>query len=267
MRLIKLIYWRLPAFFFIQIFNLRRIQLKSPIRLALTLDHRIFQITDLHCNLKWYCHRDRLTLYSDGLITRAIAIGQAYGLNAIEIKNGDLVIDCGANMGDLQLYLHLVRQIKVKYIGFEPSPLDFVCLTKNNIFLGELHQVALFNLNSSIEFYLEPGGANSSAIEPPFFIDKTKVEAVRLDSIIAHKEVNLLKIEAEGAEPEVLEGSTEILSQVKFIAVDTGPERGINQDDTLAEVKKFCTEHGFYEIGNQNSYRRIFENSNFRPID
>ena len=44
----------------------------------------------------------------------------------------------------------------------------------------------------------------------------------------------LLKVEAEGAEPEVLQGLKKNLSRVEFITVDCGFERGLNQKSTIS---------------------------------
>ena len=46
------------------------------------------------------------------------------------IFNGDTVIDCGANVGELNVALKN-RDIEINYIGFEPSPKEFKCLSIN----------------------------------------------------------------------------------------------------------------------------------------
>ena len=113
LKLTKVFYWKLPPALFILAFNFRRIQLKSSVRLARGTNPKIFKLKDSLCNLEWWCHRDRLTLYSEGLLARATAFGEAYGLQHVEILDGDLIVDCGANMGDMQLYLYLIRKIRL----------------------------------------------------------------------------------------------------------------------------------------------------------
>ena len=59
------------------------------------------------------------------------------------------------------------------------------------------------------------------------------------------KGVKLLKIEAEGAELEVLEGAKETLKYTEYVTVDYGPERGISKLSTSAEIVNFLYENNF----------------------
>jgi FkbM family methyltransferase len=194
---------------------------------------------------------------------RAHHIADAYGLKNLNFSHGDIIIDCGANMGDLQLFFYLI-QVDIQYIAFEPSELDYLCLSKNRLFPGKIYQVALFDSNSEVDFFLDSAGANSSVIRPRYFTNVIRVRGVRLDSIVGADAVALLKIEGEGAEPEILRGASQILGQVKYICVDAGPERGVLEESTLQEVKSICQENQFEMIGNLTSYRRIFRNKNYR---
>lgn len=257
----KALYWNLPSQIFVYAFNLRRFYLQSKVRISKE-NSKIFKIVDSDCNFFWYSHRDRLTLYSHGLMFRANQIADAYGLKDLKFFDQDIIVDCGANMGDLQLYFRLI-QIKINYIAFEPSELEYSCLNKNLLFPGKIYKVALFDSNSEIDFFVDTAGANSSTIEPPFFTDIARVKSARLDSIIRDKSIALFKVEAEGAEPEVLHGTTKIRNQIKYICVDAGPERGIFQETTLGDVRFFCEENQFSEIGNKSSYRLVFKNKNY----
>ena len=55
----------------------------------------------------------------------------------------------------------------------------------------------------------------------------------------------MLKLEAEGAEPEILEGLGKKIDLVEFISADLGYERGINCESTLAPVTNFLLSRGF----------------------
>ena len=50
-----------------------------------------------------------------------------------------------------------------------------------------------------------------------------------------------IKIEAEGAEPEILEGLIKNLNKVEYITIDAGFERGVNKESTLVQ----CTNYLF----------------------
>ena len=55
----------------------------------------------------------------------------------------------------------------------------------------------------------------------------------------------MLKIDAEGAEPEVLRGCSKIINNIDFISVDCGAERGMNQTTTFQEVFEILTKYNF----------------------
>lgn len=82
---------------------------------------------------------------------------------------------------------------------------------------------------------------------------------MRLDELVPQEPIALFKVEAEGAEPEVLEGATRIMDQINYVAVDAGPERGIAEAPTLAEVVDFMSENDFVQIGIKNGWRRLFQ--------
>ena len=58
--------------------------------------------------------------YARGLEFRAKTIGETYFLDQITFETDDLVIDCGANVGDLFFWFKY-RDIAVNYLAYEPS--------------------------------------------------------------------------------------------------------------------------------------------------
>ena len=58
-------------------------------------------------------------------------------------------------------------------------------------------------------------------------------------------DINVLKIEGEGAEPEILRGAEKTLQRVKYVCVDCGPERGMAKDSTLPPVCHYLLSQGF----------------------
>lgn len=81
-------------------------------------------------------------------------------------------------------------------------------------------------------------------IEPKTFSHTELLEVNRLDVIIKSK-IKLFKVEAEGCEPEVLEGAINLLSNIQYISVDVGFERGIKEENTFVEVNNFLYSHSF----------------------
>lgn len=216
-------------------------------------------------NISWWTHRKRFHLYVSGLVHRGESIGKSYLLREITFNDEDVIIDCGANMGDLQLYF-MNLDLPVNYIGIEPNPIDFKCLELNAPRGFKPFNVALWDKNSQMTFFVDSDSASSSLIEPPFFTEKVLVKSVRLDSLKLPDRIKLLKVEGEGAEPEILEGARGIFTKIEFITVDAGPERGINQTATRNEVIKVLRNSDF-ELIKENPYHRktlLFRNQKIK---
>jgi FkbM family methyltransferase len=178
-----------------------------------------------------------------GFVRRAELLGDAYLLPRVSFAPGDVVVDCGANVGELKLYF-THRGIPVEYIGIEPSPLEYECL-KENVAPSATFNVGLWNTEGTLDFFVSSQMADSSLIEPRHYDEVVKVATRRLDRLLPDKRIKLLKVEAEGAEPEVVEGCLEILPNIEYVSADVGFERGVAQANTLAPVTNFLLAHGF----------------------
>jgi FkbM family methyltransferase len=155
------------------------------------------------------------------------------------------VIDIGANVGEFSQGA-INNQAKMIF-AYEPDPLAFYCLQKNisknkNVRIFDL---AISNSNSIKDFYSASQTADSSLIEPAKYDEIIKVKNVTLDSQITiyPKIIDLIKIEAEGFEPEIIEGAVETLKRTKFVVVDVGPERYGEKTDIA--VSKQLKKQGF----------------------
>ena len=170
----------------------------------------------------YFYHRTQGNMaYKNGVLTRSTSIGNAYHLPLINFKDGDLVVDCGANVGDLFLYFKL-KKILINLVAIEPSPLEYKCLEKNVIDAKNNNKhssgqdittmnVGLFDTKKTLDFFVSSEGADSSLISPKKFTNVVKVNVHRLDELLPNRKIKLLKLEAEGAEPEVLLGCENIL--------------------------------------------------------
>ena len=188
-----------------------------------------------------------INLYRNGISNRADFVFSSYCLDKIIFNEDDIVIDCGANYGDLQLKLSNLN-LPVYYIGVEPSPSDFSCLEFNVTKKFKIINKALGKTNSKMPFYLSEDEGDSSIIEPAKFKEIISVPVIRLDSLIQElsiDKIKLLKIEAEGYEPEVLEGLGEKVKICEYIAVDGGYERGKNSDQTFTAITNYLINNQF----------------------
>lgn len=181
-------------------------------------------------------------LYRKNVSSRGLTIGSGYFLDSISFQDGDIIIDCGANVGDLKLYFDLLK-INIEYIAFEPNPNIYNFLAKN-IFPSKCYQIALWNESGQKSFFVSTDTADSSMIEHPFTDKIMNVEVKRLDELESRK-IRLFKVEAEGAEIEVLKGAENILKNIDYISADLGPERGMEQKNTIPSVTNYLLSKNF----------------------
>lgn len=146
----------------------------------------------------------------------------------VKIRPGDLVIEAGANVGE---FTSAAASLASQVVSFEPDPVAYGCLERNVSHLKNVKVLrqALGNEVGSVDFYLSTEGADSSVIEPDTWSKKVSVPCTTLSETVLERgfsTVGFLKVEAEGFEPEILQGAEAILPRVRCIAVDCSPERG-----------------------------------------
>lgn len=181
-------------------------------------------------------------------------LAESYGLERVTLRDEDVLIDVGANTGDLCLYLQWLsneRAVRPIYIGVEPGPAEYACLKQNSSGLpGMTFPVALGSTSGWTKLFYTPQTADSSIVEPPDFESILDVEMMTLDELVkghvdSSKEVRFLKLEAEGYEFEVLQGGSSSLHRIQWIAADLGFERGLEQRATAPEVIPYLLDQGF----------------------
>ena len=188
-----------------------------------------------------------VNLYSKGLINRGNTLLESYCIDGIQFDDGDIIIDCGANYGDLSLAF-INRLSSLTYIMVEPSPEEFRCL-KASQRPAQLHNLAFAHEEGEMNFYISSAGGDSSLIQPASQAeDIIKVKTRKLDNFVDGKNfdrIKLLKLEAEGFEPEILMGGVQTLPKIEYIAIDGGPERGVNSEETLSFAINFLCDKNF----------------------
>lgn len=224
-------------------FNTRSRVLRRAIRISFDHKSKLFLVLEAGRKRYFKDGVQNFYIYQNGINNRGVALGADYFIDLIEFSNErSVVIDCGANIGDFKLSLDSAG-INCHYIAFEPSPSEYECLTKN-VANSELHNIGLWNKDAEIDFYISTNNADSSFIEPDSHSGKITISAKRLDQVyLSDSIIDLLKLEAEGAEIEVIEGAESILSRTRYIAADLGFER--NGKSTLPQVTNFLLQRGF----------------------
>jgi FkbM family methyltransferase len=146
------------------------------------------------------------------------------------LKPGDTYVDVGANIGMHMLAAAQAMQGSGKVIGFEPFGPTKALIDKTMWINGfsaitETHQLAVSSKSGSQSLNLGATSGHHSLfkLDTPAALAKppVKVDLISLDEIIKPDQVvHLLKIDAEGAELDVIAGAKRLLKnnpQIKLI--------------------------------------------------
>lgn len=208
---------------------------------------------------KAYCHATNENFYfiearrcpryirNEGIFWRMSKMLEKYGSSDVAIDVGDVVLDVGANVGEFAV---AAAKMAGKVWCFEPDESCLPALKKNAMQIKKIHVIPLAVCESSgkAEFFQSTSTADSSTIKPASYSEVKTVDAISLDDFSTKNNIStidFLKIEAEGAEPEVLKGATKLLSagRIRKIAIDAGPERhGL---PTGSMVKQILSSYGY----------------------
>ena len=139
------------------------------------------------------------------------------------VKEGDVVLDLGANLGYYSLLAARLVGSQGKVYAFEPEPRNYRLLLKNIKLNGYSNiiplQKAVSDETGKVKLFLsskDSGAHNirdsSNRIESREFVE---IEAVNLDEFFAGKNhsVNVIKMDIEGSEPKAFLGMQRIMSE------------------------------------------------------
>ena len=166
-----------------------------------------------------------------------------------------VIYDCGSNIGLSCLYFAL-NYPHAKIHAFEPDPLVFSVLKKNildNGFGGNItsHQNAVWISDGQLSFNAD--GADSGSISQGETEDNIIVESISLKELLKKESnVDLLKIDIEGAESEVIPDIKSELYKVRNVFIEYHSFR--NKKQNLGEILEILSEVGFrYYLSTQNN--------------
>lgn len=171
---------------------------------------------------------------------------ERYGIEVLlEGGKPDGIFDIGANIGEFTFAGHH-RRLKNIY-SFEPDPVAFECLSYNvHGESAKLFNIALGEETGEGTFFSASEGADSSLIKPDVESREINMPIYRLEDFAATQGVQgeiLVKMDAEGAEPEVLRGFGKYAGAISWISIDVGPER--HGQSTKLEVETLLHGYGF----------------------
>lgn len=172
------------------------------------------------------------------------------------------IIDCGANMGLSVLYFSL-NYPDHKIIAFEPDPVIFDVLKENVERFGlknvTIHQKAVWIEKGTLKFFTD--GGMGGRVESPYLDQYAQeVEAVALRDFIT-ADVDMLKIDIEGAEEPVLNSCKDILHSVNHLFFEYHNHR--ENPQTLHLLLALVSTIGFtYYIKESDVRKRPFIDEN-----
>ena len=154
------------------------------------------------------------------------------------IRHGDAVVDVGADIGWFTLLASALVGSKGKVLSFEPDPSSFDFLsrsvTHNGFAQVMLFQECISDRDGFETLYLSKVPGQHSMIGDRISkADETgtsvRVPSRKLDTMLQQLNTNridLLKIDAEGAEPRIVSGASETLGQkrVRNIYMECTPK-------------------------------------------
>ena len=163
----------------------------------------------------------------------------------VEVEQGDTVMDIGAFIGE---FSRAAGEIADRIIAIEPDETNIRALKRNLQHLDstEVIQKVAWNETGTKSFQVANDPSEGSILD----IDKSEVsnvvtlDSIRIDDLMTDlgvQKVDFLKVEAEGVEPEVLEGVGEV--SIPKIAVECAPER--EGKSPKPEVEEWFKDNGY----------------------
>lgn len=178
------------------------------------------------------------------------------------IKEGDTVIDIGANIGYYTLLFAKWVGPTGKVYAFEPEPTNFQLLEKNvkanNYKNITIFQKAVSDKNDKLSFYIsDESSAANQLFKPQKFSQIIDVDSVKLDECLPIDEkINFIKLDIQGAEGTAIKGMNSILKNNSNTVImqewwpDAIKKYGMDSDEHLKILEKLG--YSFYEIDGQN---------------
>lgn len=191
----------------------------------------------------------RISRFMKGFYNSGIRQWNRYELdNLLDGAIPENFIDIGANIGEVTFCAFKKGIFNV--LAIEPDPIAMECLEFNlEDTRVTLDQRPLNSIEEMVTFYLKTDSADSSLFKPDGESLEINVQATTLDNLFHEHGFSgntLIKMDAEGFEPEVLRGGINALKKVKWISIDAGEERA--GSSTVHEVLTILKNVGFDKI-------------------
>ena len=178
--------------------------------------------------IRWLVKRSRGIKMPFVLVRNEIYDRQGYEVIGRILKENSNAIDIGCHKG--QFLEEFLRHAPLgRHFAFEPIP-DLAKLLEKNFPSVQVYNFALSNKSEVAKFYIVPDAPALSGLNSRHFIAPGKlrqeidISTKPLDAIIPEElQINLIKIDVEGAEGLVIEGAINTIKRNRpFIILEHG---------------------------------------------
>lgn len=183
------------------------------------------------------------------------------------VRKNSVVLDVGANIGYYTLIAAKLVAEKGRVFAFEPEPANFSLLEENVRLNGYknvvLERKAVSNKTGKADLFIQGKAGQHSICQPS--TSHVQVETVNLDNYFRDfgKEIDLVKIDVEGAEPLVIQGMSELLTKNRRLKIimEFNPLALMQAGFTSNELFRPLFEHGFraYDLENKMTLLNLKE--------
>lgn len=194
-------------------------------------------------------HESNITvLKKENRYLRKKKSGLDWGRLPLLVPRPDTIIDVGAGGGTVSLY----RTFPTAHIVAVEPLLERKekLLAHAKKYSMEIHQVAAGRERTKIPINIgEKRGISSllTHVDPSAdrIIGTRRVEVHRLDSFVQPKGRAGLRIDAEGSEPDVIEGAASIMDQIDWVVAEVSMSPRFKEDRLFAGVYDLLAPQGF----------------------
>ena len=188
------------------------------------------------------------------MLTRPVNLFRVAG-----VKDFDVVIDCGANVGFFsKMIMQLAPQADVYAI--EPVPAIYGCLERNMASSPKVQvfQTAILDHAGRVRMAFD---SNDSAISHVTEEGDVEVPAMALDDFATQQgigDVDLLKIDTETFEAHVLRGARSVLARTRYLLIEITIEG--NQNYTISSLMGLLQGDGYdFQLAAFRNYADVGE--------
>ncbi len=130
----------------------------------------------------------------------------------IHLKSGDVAVDIGANVGRVSMLLS--RQVKYEgtVFAFEPEKENFDIIIKNIKANSITNIIPVRCAVSDVSGFTYLNMGKSTTHQMTDEITDEKIQTISMDDYFKGQRIDFVKIDAEGAEPKIIQGMKEVIT-------------------------------------------------------